>query len=447
MKKIVISLLFLLPSLVMAEARTFTITGYYSPLPNQDYFLTGSYESEISLNGNGTHGADGTPVYPGMIAAPKSYDFGTKVCIPGFGCGTVHDRGGAIVTQGERDLARHDRLDLWMGYGMEGMTRALAWGVQHVDCEMSPAGTELADSVNFSVPLPLTQILNISTATAFRVDLAKGTQGEEVEKLQIALRRLGIYSGEITSQYDALLEQAVLDFQIKFFILHSKKDLGAGRFGPQTRMKLTSELAKIDTQQKIRELWESFEFEAGMSLGHRSPEVVKLQQVLVQQELLDVAPTGFFGQITEQALIEFQLKEGLISSKFDTGAGRVGDTTLLRLNDILNTERAERVEEKQHISQEKKMNARFAVLSTENARFQLAAKILREDASTETLQIVLAELNYFSHDVTGEMGQLTRAALKQFQLQEGLIATERSVGAGVFGPATREKLSEAILRG
>lgn len=447
MKNFLLALILILPSFVMAQARTFTITGYYSPLPDQDYFLTGSYESEIRLNGNGTHGADGTPVYPGMIAAPKSYVFGTKVCIPGFGCGTVHDRGGAIVTQGERDLARHDRLDLWMGYGTEGMTRALAWGVQHVDCEMSPAGTELADSVNFSVPLPLTQILKLMPSITFHNDLFLGKEGEEVEELKIALRRLNLYTGEINSVYDEQTEQAVLDFQIKFFVLHSEDDLGAGRFGPQTRAKLTSELAKIDTQKKISELWESFEFEAGLSRGHRSPEVVKLQQVLLQQELLEVSPTGFFGPLTEAALVKFQFQEGLISSKFDAGAGRVGEATQEKLNTILNTERESRTKEKKEISQMKKERNRFAILSEENVRFQLAAKIGAADASVETLQIVLKELGYFDANSTGVMGPLTRAALKRFQVDFGVIATTRSVGAGVFGNATRARLVEVIFRG
>ncbi len=447
MKKIILALILVLPSFVMAQSKTFTITGYYSPLPDQDYFLTGSYESEIRLNGNGTHGADGTPVYPGMIAAPKSYEFGTKVCIPAFGCGTVHDRGGAIVKQGKRDLARHDRLDLWMGYGMDGMTRALAWGVQHVDCEMSPVGSEIADSVNFSVPLPLTQILKLPKAVTFFSDLAKGATGEEVEKLQIALRRLNLYDGEISSEYDESLKQSVLDFQIKYFVLPSESSLGAGRFGPKTRAKLTQELARIETQKKIRELWESFEFEAGMTRGHRSPEVVKLQQVLVQRELLDVSPTGFFGPLTEEALMQFQLEEGIIKTKFDTGAGRVGEETQARLNEILSEERIARATERKEVSQAKKTVSRLAMLSAENARFQLATQIAKEDASIETLQIALEKLGYLDHEPTGKLGPLTRASLKRFQVDLGVIPNAKSVGAGVFGPGTRERLSEVIRKG
>jgi hypothetical protein len=57
----------------------FIVTAYYSPLPNQSYYLKGSYEADLVLNGNGTNGASGKEVYIGMLAAPKKYPFGTKI--------------------------------------------------------------------------------------------------------------------------------------------------------------------------------------------------------------------------------------------------------------------------------------------------------------------------------------------------------------------------------
>jgi hypothetical protein len=61
------------------EKKKFIVTAYYSPLPNQSFYLKGSYEADIRLNGNGTHGASGKAVYVGMLAAPKTYPFGTKI--------------------------------------------------------------------------------------------------------------------------------------------------------------------------------------------------------------------------------------------------------------------------------------------------------------------------------------------------------------------------------
>ncbi|USN58940.1 MAG: hypothetical protein H6767_02385 [Candidatus Peribacteria bacterium] len=63
----------------------FIVTAYYSPLPDQDSYMKGSYEADIRLNGRGTHGASGKEVFTGMIAAPKTYAFGTKIYLEGYG--------------------------------------------------------------------------------------------------------------------------------------------------------------------------------------------------------------------------------------------------------------------------------------------------------------------------------------------------------------------------
>src|SRR5690606_16583 len=57
----------------------FLITAYYSPLPGQCCYVKGGYVADKILNGEGHTAADGTGVYPGMIAAPPGYAFGTVV--------------------------------------------------------------------------------------------------------------------------------------------------------------------------------------------------------------------------------------------------------------------------------------------------------------------------------------------------------------------------------
>jgi 3D (Asp-Asp-Asp) domain-containing protein len=81
------------------EEVSLVATAYYSPLPGQQYYLRGDYAREKVLNGNGTHGASGRPVFEGMLAAPKDYAFGTRIYIEGLGVGSVEDRGGAIVNK------------------------------------------------------------------------------------------------------------------------------------------------------------------------------------------------------------------------------------------------------------------------------------------------------------------------------------------------------------
>ncbi len=324
-----------------AESRTFTITGYYSPLPGQSFYVTGSYEGDIRLNGNGTNGADGTEVYPGMIAAPRAYPFGTKICVPNFGCGTVHDRGGAIVEQGKRRLAKFDRLDLWMGFGEEGLRRALAWGVPSIKCEMFPVGTAINDSVNFTVPLSLNQILQIPSKPIYRENLRRGRTGTLISVLQEALSDLEFYTGEIDGIYDYDLENAVFMFQKKNFILSHKDEIGAGVFGPQTRSVLSEQIHLYKIQKKIRETWESFHFEEQISYGERSRSVLKMQEILIQQEFLDHEPTGYFGGKTKAALIQFQITHGLIANKNSAGSGKVGELTMEKLNEVLALQKKE----------------------------------------------------------------------------------------------------------
>ncbi len=60
--------------------------------------------------------ADGTMAKKGTIAADtKYYPFGTQIYIPGYGYGTVHDRGGAI---------KGNKIDLFFNSHQE----ALNWG-------------------------------------------------------------------------------------------------------------------------------------------------------------------------------------------------------------------------------------------------------------------------------------------------------------------------------
>jgi len=320
---------------VKGEKRIFTITGYYSPLPRQDFYITGDYWSEIRLNGRGISGADGTPVYPGMIAAPKSYAFGTKISIPGLGTGQVNDRGGAIVEQGQRDLARHDRLDVWMGYGDEGLLRALSWGVQHLECELFSENSSIPVGMDFDIPPMLHQILDLPRRRNFGQNLMVGMRGESIIALQKVLKILGFYEGWEDGVFGIETEKAVLAFQQKYFILEGEEDIGAGIFGPKTRDKLTIELYRQEVEEKIREAWDKFHFEDNLKKGNRNQAVLKLQQILVQEEFMSVSPTGYFGNQTKEALIKFQLANELIKSVNSNGAGEVGPLTRTKLNKIL----------------------------------------------------------------------------------------------------------------
>ncbi|MFH1534117.1 MAG: peptidoglycan-binding protein [Nitrospirota bacterium] len=376
--------------------KTFTISAYYSPLPCQAKYTTGTYKGDIRLNGNGTNGADGTPVYPGMIAAPKSYSFGTKMYIPGVGTVAVHDRGGAIVeNSGENGV--YDRLDIWMGYGDIGLQRALNWGKRNVDVtvygvnsaiaeeisltnysaseafpqdcsyieEREPEIYDVTDHIEVAPPVMEEPAIDVELSEKLGLTLQFGDQGDAVASLQTELNQLNYYKGAIHGIYDELTKHAVFKFQQSQGLVADASSLGVGIFGPKTKDRLneiittrnytnvlvatvTKEkseesvlIAEVAEMAEVVEVPEVAEEKAvaqkylvnEMDYGLVSPEVVKLQQFLRENGYFaGVLMTDYFGPQTQEALLAFQLDQQIISSVDDHGAGRVGPSTLASIN-------------------------------------------------------------------------------------------------------------------
>ena len=109
----------------------FIVTAYYSPLENQEDYITESYEWDIRLNGSGIRWASGKEVFPWMIAAPKKYSFWTKIYIEWLWTWSVEDRGGAII-EASNGWPSHDRLDVWMGFWDQWRERAIVWWARKV---------------------------------------------------------------------------------------------------------------------------------------------------------------------------------------------------------------------------------------------------------------------------------------------------------------------------
>lgn len=362
--------------------QTFIISAYYSPLPCQEKYATGSYESDIRLNGHGIHGADGTSVYPGMIAAPKTYTFGTKLHIPGVGIVAVHDRGGAIVPADEKENA-YDRLDIWMGYGDKGLKRALDWGKRTVnvtvygvtdsviediyladysgdeyipnECEypdMNVADSYLATDEEDEMT-KLAKQYNLELSEMLSSYLEPGVKGNNVRKLQEELRKLNFYRIEPTGVYDEMTEHAVFKFQQSQNIVSDEKVVGAGVFGPKTRQRLNELIAsrndrKVLIAQATNDATYLAEANEGstdeskkaliaseLDFGATSYEVRKLQGFLKDNGYFTGDDlTNYFGPATRRAVLKFQMDNGLISGENDTGAGRVGPNTLKLLNSM-----------------------------------------------------------------------------------------------------------------
>lgn len=370
---------------VYPYTKTFTISAYYSPLPCQNRYVTGSYESDIRLNGRGVRGADGTGVYPGMVAAPRIYDFGTKMDIPGVGIVAVHDRGGAIVaSNGQSGI--YDRLDIWMGYGDIGLKRALNWGKRTVEVvvygqndgiveqisldgyspeEANPncGGSVIAEEVEASEHKTETVVTSTKVEPLKKVeekaplekqigysleqDLKFGSSGDGVRELQLELQKLNFYHGEITGYYGQFTEHAVFKFQQAQLLVGDKDSAGAGVFGPKTRDRMkeiaatrqfNTNLIAVNTEnyeKRILARRKGIYIASELNFGMSGPEVAKLQRFLKQKGFFDgVLITEYFGPVTRDAVVKFQRQNKLITTGSEAKAGTV-DTQTLELINIL----------------------------------------------------------------------------------------------------------------
>lgn len=394
------------------------ITAYYSPQPDQQYYVTGSYASDIALNGSGIHGADGTPVYPGMVAAPSVYAFGTKMYIKGIGTVAVHDRGGAIVKAGSG--LQYDRLDIWMGYGDTGLQRALGWGRRVIEVTIYGVDPSIKEEVSFagvvSAEVPVKK--NVKPPM-FPQDVWYLSHGAEVVKLQKTLESLGYFNGAVNGFYGEETKAAVYAFQKDHNLFTSSDELGAGHTGPATRLNLESAF----TERKKSMLPAS-----QMGRGSQGDDVTKLQEILKNLGY-DVKITGVFDDQTESALYQFQLDQHIVKGEKDSGAGYFGPKTVAAL-------------EKEYIASIVK-NTTIAVVDVPNYLVQDLSLNESGDAVRQ-LQNELQKLNFLKIDPTGLYGPVTAHAVFKFQQSQGLVASINDTGAQVFGPDTRARLNEII---
>ncbi len=368
---------------------TFTTSAYYSPLPCQQKYATGNYEADIRLNGRGVRGADGTGVYPGMVAAPKSYPFGTKLYIPGIGIVAVHDRGGAIV-DANGDPNKHDRLDIWMGYGDIGLKRALAWGKRNVEITVYGMNEELSEQISLAgysedekiascdgngidtdvtlattsfVEQPKVNVAVVETPKeveipsdgSMPINLYAGATGNAVKALQNELRKLNYYKVESTGVYDELTAHAVFKFQQAQGIVAVESETGAGIFGPTTRTRMNEIIAlRSYTRLAIESKRASLVAEGSTStpvsipkdatqayipstlaFGSKGNEVKKLQEFLKKNGFFkSVIVTDYYGEITKEAVVQFQIANKIVSNETEKGAGVVGPSTLKKINEL-----------------------------------------------------------------------------------------------------------------
>ncbi|MDD3646568.1 MAG: hypothetical protein PHH06_04115 [Candidatus Gracilibacteria bacterium] len=302
----------------------FIVTAYYSPLPDQKHYTTGSYGGDLKLNGKGHTTASGKPVEVGLLAGPSNYPYGTKIYFDGFGVGVVEDRGGAIVKAGVSGY-EHDRIDIWMGYGDEGLMRAKKWGKRVLKGEI----------VNPSSEVTLRFADNVMNGYEDLGVVGPESSTEEIIKLQELFTRLGYYKEEIDGSYEKIKDE-LLTFQKQNKIINSESDWGAGYFGDKTKLALIKKccpnpLVEEDIKPEITEIDEKVKIimdygELTLKPESNIEDIKKVQELFTKLELYSGVIDGNYETIKD-SLISFQKEVGLVDHEDDWGAGYLGDKT------------------------------------------------------------------------------------------------------------------------
>lgn len=405
----------------------FVITAYYSPLPDQCCYFRGSYDEEITFNGKGIQGADGTGVYPGMIAAPQAYAFGTRIDLGTIGIGTVHDRGGRIIEWGEDA----HRIDLWMGYGEEGLARAMAWGVRTVKGTVYPVGTQAPseswDIHSFDADSALLANLPKTDPITLLAGLNFGENVFGVRTLQKALQDEGYFDERINGQFGPATKASLARF---------KSEYGLAGDGTSTdHADAATLLAANGIKNGNLPL-----LSVGLQEGMQGADVRQGQKLLRYLGYYRGRTDGVFDENFRDAVIRFQLETGVIASATDTGSGRIGPSTrtavLKRWKIQIVSLKAKNIVVKSRIVGHVKEQA-------------LPQKLLANGdrgADVRRLQSFLVDLNYLpSSDMTGTFGNRTEAALIRYQQDHSVITNASSKGAGVFGPATKLAMTRDLI--
>jgi peptidoglycan hydrolase-like protein with peptidoglycan-binding domain/3D (Asp-Asp-Asp) domain-containing protein len=445
--------------------KTFKISAYYSPCEGQSYYVTGSFAGDKRLNGNGTHGADGTPVFVGMIAAPKRYPFGTKMSIPGVGVVSVHDRGGAIVQAGQRNQS-YDRLDIWMGACEDGLYRALNWGKKTIDVTVYGVDESISE-VSYLEEFAYTEsiVKNVVLAPQlFEDDLWYLSTNDDVSRLQTHLTDLGFFSGSVSGYYGEDTKAAVYQFQLAEGVVTSPDDLGAGHTGVNTRKMLDLAVARFKEEQESNDQIEetkvyerglllldrysdlnksSHVFNRDLILGSVGEDVRLLQQELVAFGYLRIEPTGYYGQVTEHAVFKFQQKRGLVGDSSNSGAGVFGPQTRSQLNGILES-RLRQMSALAYARDERAVNS--GELDPLEADIFVRDLLLGDRGEdVKVLQTLLKKLGFFKGVFLTEFyGEQTETAVRAFQLANRLIQSESDSNAGVVDEMTRLVLNSLL---
>jgi peptidoglycan hydrolase-like protein with peptidoglycan-binding domain len=219
-----------------------------------------------------------------------------------------------------------------------------------------------------------------------------GSSGQAVTNLQNRLSSLGYYRGPVTGYYDRLTEAAIRDFQAARGIQVN------GIAGPQTQAAL------YGTSSGGNSGGGGGTPSATLQRGSRGQAVTNLQNRLRTLGFFRGPVTGYYGEITTSAVRDFQRSRRIQAN------GIAGPQTQAALYGT--------------------SNSGGSGGGTPSGTLQLGSS----GQAVTNLQNRLRTLGFYTGPVTGYYGDLTVAAVRDFQRSRGIQVN------GIAGPQTQSAL-------
>lgn len=219
----------------------FIVTAYYSPVPNQKKYITWTYEWDIRLNWSWIIWASWKAVHSWFIAAPKKYEFWTKIELEWLWVWVVQDRWWAIV-EAWVNWHEHDRFDIWMWYWDAWLERAIKWWKRTVKWKIVPPNSKI--TIEFE-----TYIVDEYWDLTLDWD---NPNPEDVKRLQELFKKLKLYDWKIDWDFSKI-KKDFLDFQKRSWIIENDDDWWAWYFGQKTYIALREQYWDISEWDEIKE--------------------------------------------------------------------------------------------------------------------------------------------------------------------------------------------------
>lgn len=289
--------------------------------------------------------------------------------------------------------------------------------------------------------LVLSLSLVVGTAAQATAAMRCGSSGSDVTQLQQNLTAAGFYDGPITGYYGELTQAAVMRFQ-------QARGLSAdGIAGPAT---LTALQNTGTTYQPT-----ATPTTGGLSVGSSGPSVTRLQTQLTSLGIYSGPITGYYGPLTQAAVLRFQQANGI------TPSGTADAMTLAMLENTIAARPVNTVTVVQqpvpYSNPLGSLNSLSSLNSTGSIQpfVPLSASSSVSSAVTTSspgrvlyrgdsgqavadLQRSLNRAGVYQGPLTGYFGSLTEDAVLRFQQLNGIEPN------GVAGPVTLEVLQSSI---